>query len=475
MRVPTIRVPGEVIPSRSPTMLQRAGPKLPIRPSPPRRRQLARGGVTILALALLLSGLPGRGAPRAAGRLGSPRAAAAPAGRDGTGHPRTGWAEVAVVPRDGMPLPQSFLGISTEYWALPVFDGDRALLERLLAQLRVPGGGPLVLRIGGDSADHSFWDPRADRAPRWVYALNSRWVRRAATLVEDLRARVMLDLNLITDTPLTAAEWARAALTRFPRGSIVGLEIGNEPDLYARRFWMAAFEHPWLNSPALRLDLTAAGYGQAFESYADVLAAATPGVPLVGPALGHPVVDASWIARLLADPHPGLRVLSGHWYPYSGCVPDSSPSYPTVGRLLAGRDIAQVIRGLHPVIQMAHHAGLGFRLTELNSVTCGGLPGVSDTFATALWAPRALFALARAGVDGVNIHMRAHAINAPFAIEHDRVVARPLLYGLLLFTRCLGPHARLLDVRVSQSRGATLDVWAVLAEPGLLHVLLINT
>jgi hypothetical protein len=31
---------------------------------------------------------------------------------------------------------------------------------------------------------------------------------------------------------------------------------------------------------------------------------------------------------------------------------------------------------------------------------------VSDTFATALWAPDALFELLRAGIDGVNVHVR---------------------------------------------------------------------
>lgn len=457
-------------------MLHRAGPHLPIKLSRPPRHRLALGAATALALVLLLVGLPGHGAPRAAaGSRKAVRPVVAAVGRSARERRQTGWADVAVTPSGGMPLPQSFLGISTEYWALPLFDGNRALLERLLSQLRVPGGGPLVIRVGGDSADHSFWDPRAERAPRWVYALNSRWVRRAAALVRDLGARVILDLNLITDTPLTAAEWARAALARFPRRSIIGLEIGNEPDLYARRFWMAASEHRWLQSPAVPPEVTAAGYGQAFESYADVLGQVAPGVPLLGPALGHPIVDANWIARLLTEPHSGLRVVSGHWYPYSGCVPVSSPSYPTVGRLLAGNDISRVVRGLAPVIQMAHRAGLSFRLTELNSVTCGGLPGVSKTFATALWAPEALFALARAGVDGVNLHMRAHAVNAPFVIVRDSLQPRPLLYGLLLFARCLGPQAHLLDVGVRQAPSTRLDAWAVRAGPRLVHVLLINT
>src|SRR5947209_15523611 len=201
-------------------MLRRAGRKIRTTASRPVGLALL-GGSVALALTLLLVGLPGHSASRAAtGRPGTPssprgRIVAATAGRRASP-----WAQVDVSARNGTPLAPSFLGLSTEYWALPVFDGNRALLERVLSLLKVPGEGPLVLRIGGDSADHSFWhptNPGAGRAPHWVYELNSRWLRRAVALVRDLGARVILDLNLITDTPADAAGWARAALARFPR------------------------------------------------------------------------------------------------------------------------------------------------------------------------------------------------------------------------------------------------------------------
>ncbi|MHB1836406.1 MAG: hypothetical protein ACYCXW_15760, partial [Solirubrobacteraceae bacterium] len=66
------------------------------------------------------------------------------------------------------PIPRSFLGLSTEYWSLPMWSGEMPLLERVVALLRVPGGGPFVLRVGGDSADHVFWDPSGARMPEWA-------------------------------------------------------------------------------------------------------------------------------------------------------------------------------------------------------------------------------------------------------------------------------------------------------------------
>ncbi len=111
----------------------------------------------------------------------------------------------------------------------------RRCSSRVLALLQVQGDGPLVLRIGGDSADHSFWKPRWKRKPGWAFALTPAYLSRLRALVKRDRVKLIVDLNLVTDTPLTAAAWARAAETSLPRGSIVGFEVGNEPDLYSRR------------------------------------------------------------------------------------------------------------------------------------------------------------------------------------------------------------------------------------------------
>ena len=136
-------------------------------------------------------------------------------------------------------------------------------------------------------------------------------------------------------------------------------------------------------------------------------------MPLVGPVVANPD-PPEWISSLLSAPHPGLGAVSAHRYPYSACVHDPfNPAYPSTGPSESAT--VGMARALTPAVRLAHRAGLPFRLTELNSVTCGGVEGVSDTFATALWAPDALFELLRAGVDGVNVHVRPYTINAAFA------------------------------------------------------------
>ena len=55
----------------------------------------------------------------------------------------------------------------------------------------------------------------------------------------------------------------------------------------------------------------------------------------------------------------------------------------------------------------------------MNSASCKGTPGVSDTFASALWALDALFNMASVGVDGVNFHMLPGSAYELFTVSQD--------------------------------------------------------
>jgi hypothetical protein len=447
------------------------------------RRRLSLVAAAIAAVALLASGIA-LGVPDNDGIAGGAAGARHPAefasaqrapGR--TTRPMTpGQAVLTITPdASSESVPASYFGLSTEYWALPLFERNMAVFERVLSMLHVPGDGPLVLRIGGDSADHSFWAPKARRMPAWAFAVTPQFLARLRSLVERDGVRLIVDLNLVTDTPLTAATWARAAETSLPRGSIVGFEVGNEPDLYTRSYWMTTIARSPLETRPLPFELTPDSYVDDFYDDARVLGEGAPDIPLIGPAVAHPRTSLGWIKTLIADERPELGAVSAHLYPFSACIKQKSNSgYPTVARLLSWQASGGLTKNIAGAVAVAHRAGLGFRLTELNSVTCGGKAGVSNTFATALWAPDALFTLMRAGVNGVNLHVRAYAINAPFSLTRLGLTPRPLLYGLLMFERTLGADARLVRVHVAHARSLNLSAWAVRVRGGNLHVLVID-
>jgi hypothetical protein len=211
-----------------------------------------------------------------------------------------------------------------------------------------------------------------------------------------------------------------------------------------------------------------------FRTYARSLDEVAPNVMLAGPALARPTAHAGWVKTLIAGARRSVGMVTVHRYPLSGCVHRASDIFPTVARLLSPKLSEGMAAALGPVIDTAHDAGLPVRMTELNSVNCGGRAGVSDTFATALWAPDALFALLHAGIDGVNLHVRADTINAPFAITGAGLEARPLLYGLLFFARALGPRARLLMPVTQARRSLNLEAYGVRTGANTLHVVLID-
>jgi hypothetical protein len=433
---------------------------------------LAASAALVLVAALVAAFL----IARAPGDRSSPsRAAAAASGPAAVASLGAGQAEVSIGAHERVtPIPHSFLGFSTEYWTLPVDERHLALYRRVLSQIHVAGDGRFVLRIGGDSSDHAVWDPTSSRLPPWAFEVTPRLVARTAKIIRQMRLRVIIDINTLTSTPRLAADWARAAQAHLPARSITGFEIGNEPDLYSRRTWARQLAHTGFNLARLPRAITPTSYVGDYNRFARALIRAAPGVPLLAPALANPDRDVNWISTLLAAAHPGLRVISVHRYPYSACSRPGRPQYPTVQKLLGQQATAGMARSVKPAVALGRRVGLPVRLTEINSVTCGGVPRVSNTFATALWAPDALFELVRAGVEGVNLHVRVFSINAPFRFDRRGVRAWPLLYGLILFKRMLGPHSRLVPVRLRSPRSLRLKAWAVRVGSDTLNVLLLD-
>lgn len=368
-------------------------------------------------------------------------------------------------------VPRSFLGISTEYWALPTWASHLTLLDRVLSLLR--SDGPITLRIGGDSADQTFWAPGTE-LPEWTYELSRAWLNDVSRIVRQSHLHVILDLNLVTATPQTAAFWARTALANLPAGSVIGVEIGNEPDIYLRSYWQKKLAHQPSLVKELPERITATSYAQDYARYAQILHGITPRPPLLAPALANPRKNVNWVSTLLARPHPNLSTVTAHIYPYSACSARGAATHPTIGRILSERATAGMADTARRIQRLSERWGLPLALTEINSVTCGGTGGISDTFATALWAPDALFELARTGAESVDVHVRRHTINQAFALNARGLLARPLLYGMIAFARTLGPGAQLVPLQLSPHSSQHLKAWAVRVRGNILHVLLIN-
>ncbi len=382
----------------------------------------------------------------------------------------------------GRPLPNNFLGVAFTYRPIPGWVGPASqpvdpVLVRLIRNL-APHGRPL-LRIGGESADHSWWPIAHYRKPFGItYNLTPAWTRAALRLAKAAKARLMLGVNLQADRPELVKVESHELLRRIGAKYIQSFQIGNEPNLYPSIPWYKILNgHPVPAYSKLGTSVFARprSYGPAdFANEVSRMLRAMPRFPIAGPE----TTSAPWLAAFTRFLHPAGRAitLTAHAYGGNKCIKDPSDwHFPSVAHLLslaASRDqLAEVGR----YIGIARSRGDGFRVDEMGTVSCSGLSGVSNSMASALWVLDTLFSMDAAGVNGVNLHT-VKGVNQLFVPSHAhgrwRASVGPWYYGALMFTQAAPAGSRLLDV--ANATHAATRVWATIAPDRRVRALVLN-
>ena len=371
------------------------------------------------------------------------------------------------------PIAPGFVGLSIEYWAIPDYAGNNpAAINPVFVQLirNLAAGSDPVLRIGGVTTDNSWWPaPGLSRPAGVTFTITPSWTAIMRALADTLEARLILGINLEADSTAVAGSEARALVTGIGRRQIEALELGNEPELYGSFVWGIS------GAPG-----RPAGYDFAdFEQDFTRIAAALPKVPLAGPTDGSP----SWfrlLGRFLSD-EPRVAVATLHRYPLQQCfVAPNRPNYPTIANLLAPASSRALADSVIAGVKVAHARHVPLRIDEMNTISCGNVPAVGGSFASALWALDALFEMARVGVDGVNIHTFPGVATALFSFRRAhgqwRGTVAPEYYGLEMFAQAAPPGSRLLSTSFSPgpARTSGLRVWATRAPDGMFRIVLIN-
>ncbi len=328
----------------------------------------------------------------------------------------------------GMRVGRDFLGLSFEV-------GDLGLLARasergnLVALLRSVGPG--VLRLGGSSADaDAAWTPTAQSRPAWATAaVTPADLAALAHLSAATGWGVLLTVNLGHYDPAAAAAEVRAAHAALGR-RLLAVEIGNEPEHFIAHRLRGA---TW-SSRAYRVQVAA---------YRAAIASAVPGVALAGPDAVSLFGSLGWVESEASWEHPAL--LTAHYYPLGRCT-----AYrPSIADLLSSGVRRAETQMLELADTVQRRTGTPVRVDETNNVACGGQPGVSDTFAAALWAVDYIGRAMASEVRGINLHglvaepsgYAPLAFTSPAAALEGRLSARPEFYALLLAARLVGDRA----------------------------------
>lgn len=368
---------------------------------------------------------------------------------------------VTVEPRRRGPVvPQGFVGLSFEMSSLPLIagyshSGDFVALLRSL--------GPGVMRFGGISADWTSWIDKPRDGPLWpATTVTNDDLRLLASLTREAGWQVLLGLDLVHYEPQAAASEVAEA-RRNLRARLAGVEIGNEPNAYGHHGLRLA---SWSFSQ----------YQNEIEAYRQLIDAAAPGVALAGPDVsgsgGRAIPD--WVRPEALQTRPSL--LTGHYYSL-GCH-DAHP--PSITRLLDKQTREGMERSLAAYASVSHATGIPFRVDEANSVSCGGQAGVSNNFASALWAVEFIVHAMASGVVGVNLH--GHLENcggyAPLcATTRSRLLTgqlhpQPEWYALLFTKPLVGDSA----VQVKNSpRNPHIDITAFASRSGGVHIVIVNS
>ncbi|HWD63719.1 MAG TPA: hypothetical protein VG405_00970, partial [Solirubrobacteraceae bacterium] len=286
--------------------------------------------------------------------------------------------------------------------------------------------------------------------------------------------RVMLDLNLAVHSPTMESAFTVAARKALPRGDLMGVEIGNEPDLYKNQ--------PWLSKERISsttgvhgkwpLSYSYPQYHRDWLVYARALRKAVHGISLGGPETISSKLQ--YIQAVQNDGSLNANYITIHRYPSSSCWPKGSRWYPTIKMMLAAGASSGMAHTVASTASLAHSHHQALRLTEVNSISCGGNNGVANSFATALWAPDALLNLVKVGVDSINWHIQPDLPNSPFHWSSAKgLQALPEMYGLALFGQMMKPGAFLLNGSTGNSSDPSVSIWAVRFAGGM-RVLVIN-
>jgi hypothetical protein len=258
---------------------------------------------------------------------------------------------------------------------------------------------------------------------------------------------------------------ATAFINGLGRDHIDALELGNEPELYDGFAWYR------LPDGQKVLGRPKTWNYSAFASDFGRIARAIPSnVPLAGPSIGSAAWSPNLPAFLRSEPRTAIATL--HRYPLKRC---RASTHHTVGELLSTSSSAGLADSVARYAAIAHSHHIPLRIDEMNSISCGGQPGLSDSYASALWAVDALYEMARVGVDGVNIHTTPGATNELFYFHHIgrwRGAVRPIYYGLLMFAQAAPAGSRIQNVTGQVPPAAR--VWATKGTDGTVRIVLIN-
>ncbi|SMC84177.1 hypothetical protein [Kibdelosporangium aridum] len=356
-----------------------------------------------------------------------------------------------------------FVGLSFEIRELGI--GNLDISKGNVLQMFKTLGRDSNIRLAGNTLDRdTLWVPRGQQPPNplpeWVAnTLTPADIERLNRLLKATGWKAEVGINVGRWDPVLGPDQAKE-MFKILGNRLLGAECGNEPDQWVLR-----------------------GYKPTGYAYADyrkdwaVCAAAVGNNRIAGPDTAG--TSSSWAANLAKDERDKLSMLTVHQYPAGATT--------TIPTLLSPELAAKQLRELQSNLTAAKEQNLPFRVDEANSTYSGGIDGVSNKYASALWSMDYALQLAQGGVSGINIHGGLGVCNEPIwngrfqrytpfcaANKEDELAqvykAMPIYYGLWM-ARQMG-SGKFLPLQLSTDRNIT--AYAVKGDDGRTRIAVVQ-
>ncbi|KXN83267.1 hypothetical protein AN958_01638 [Leucoagaricus sp. SymC.cos] len=323
----------------------------------------------------------------------------------------------------GLSIPHktaSFFGFSIEMSVINQVLGKNSTFIQvpflnLMANLQERAGHVLI-RLGGNTQEYAVMVDHLDNGraiakekasltqttltPAVLYTVDLFYI--AANISQFVNVNWFLVFQGIpfndTNWRLQIAEYGQAILG----DKLVGMQAGNEPDLYQR--------HGHRPEPYTPMD-----YHREFGELIQAMQA-TGKIPrtniLLGPSLatGDWVPETMWDTGFIPSYQDNLYALTVEHYPNNNChaqfgtgsYQDPQLNFPSYLTHNAGVDLVRPYLNSTVIAQTANKP---FIMFETNTASCGGFPGISDSYGAALWAMDYGFQMAYSNFSNALLHI----------------------------------------------------------------------
>jgi hypothetical protein len=342
------------------------------------------------------------------------------------------------------------VGLSLEYPVMAEDLGTGACPPpALVTELQQLGSPPLAL--AGDSQDETapsgvLASPSQSWEAATLYTLPAAFWSQLHCLLATTKDPLTVGLNARTGQVSWASQMVAGAQSAATNG--LAFSLGNEPDLYPLPNY-SELDKPQANEESVAVN--------TYLQIAEQLKGAVGEAPVIGPELARPAHWRHELPRVISQLHE--QTVGVHLYPLTSCA---TPKAVTISGLLSS-EAAETPRSLAWVVADASAANAQAIISEANSASCGGVAGVSDSPAAAVWAVRFVLSALKTGFKEVRFHFSGGPYD-PFVLDGETVLNRPLESALAALGQWLpvGSSLRSLTVRgliataVSQPAGTGL-------------------